>query len=937
MASLFLSKRATLLVVGVLFHLLYLWSIFDIYFVSPLVHGMKQHRSTTNPPAKRLFLMVGDGQKAEATFAKLHHPVTGKDEFLAPYLRSVILNEGTYGLSHTRMPTESRPGHVAMIAGFYEDVSAVTKGWKENPVDFDSFFNQSVHTYSFGSPDILPMFAKGASSIDKVDTWMYGAESEDFTQSSIEVDRFVFDHLDNLFANSTKDSSLDDQIHQDGNVFFLHLLGTDTSGHSYKPYSAEYYDNIMYTDGEIKKLVKKVNDFFDDEDSAFIFTADHGMSDFGSHGDGHPNNTRTPFICWGAGCRKPVLINPRDNEFLRDPYESQQMSLWQLDDVKRHDIKQADITSLMSYLIGVNYPANSVGELPVDYIDAQETDKIRGLYLNSLSILEQYCVKRDEVASRQLDFRPFHKFEEKSIKEYKKEIENLLAKVGEAPEYEQQAVKAIEEFIKVILDGLDYLQKYNWLVMRTIVTLGFVGWIIYSYTMFLEMFVLEETAAERLVHPLSVVIYSVIAGAFAYQRAPLNNYFYAAFPVFFWDQIIVKLGDLLKGTAIFFEGMSVGSILLTFSFILIFFEAIAYGFTNRTIFSGIFLLLAIYPIVLRRKNSQLGFGKLATWGLLCLALSYFPSQNPIKTEDLSLIVGSGILLIIVGICGFIDAPSMTTYTRNVIFAQLLLIASSIYSTSWAVISLQRKEGLPVQAQYLNWFNLVVSLAAYYLHHLKPNRNYKIRYLIIYLTFAPTFLILTISFEGLFYVLFALMLYQWIDIESGLRDPKSKWLQLLRVSVIGFFNLQIAFFGTGNVSSVSSFSLESVCRLLPIFDPFPMGALLMLKLVIPYGLLSVALGLMNVKLHLKIFSISSLLISFSVILSLHFFYMVRTEGSWLDIGLTISNYCLAILSSLFMLILEVLSHVLLSDVEIEEEDGSIASRVRRRAAKKNLED
>lgn len=907
------NTRFTLIVVGVLFHLLYLWSIFDIYFISPLVHGMEQKISTNNPPAKRLFLIVGDGLRADTTFDKITHPVTKKTDYLAPFIRSLVQNNATYGISHTRMPTESRPGHVAMIAGFYEDVSAVTKGWKENPVDFDSFFNQTAHTYSFGSPDILPMFKDGASDPNKVDAWMYGHEYEDFTQSSIELDAYVFRHLDQLFKNSSTDKDLDKQIRQDGNAFFLHLLGCDTAGHSYRPYSAEYYDNVIYIDKQVEKLVKQVEEFFGDNDTAFIFTADHGMSAFGSHGDGHPNNTRTPLVAWGAGLNRPVRLDtPEFDEYTEN---------WNLANIKRNDVKQADIAALMSYLIGTNYPANSVGELPLAYIEGSEGQKLEALLNNAESILEQYRVKENEVINSQFVYKIYPKFAEKSPTEYLKEIKELIKKIENGEEsLEPEAIRLTEELMKVTLEGLHYLTTYNWRFIRTIVTFGFLGWICYSFMIFLKLFILNNS---QTTHPsiLNISIFTslglILNYILFYQKSPLNFYLYLIFPLFFWSKIFSNTAIIRDGVNEFFKGISKAESVIIGLTIISIYEGIVYGFFHRWILSLILVSFAFYPLVC-------GVTDLFTnllWILTSVGLSSFTLLDAVKIENLQQIQVAGILIVLSSAYAVMRlSQDISKYTQHLLSIQIFLVSGMLHFTSKSVISLQKREGLPASAQVGGWAILVISLTIMpFLHYLKPNNNYQVRLLTIYLTFAPSFIILSISFEALFYFIFTAYIVQWLQIEKNIKVLKdeqksdSNGIQLLRVAIIGFFLQQIAFFGTGNVASISSFSLDSVYRLLPVFDPFPMGALLMLKLIIPYVLLSCGLGIMNIQLDIKDYTISSLIISTSDILSLNFFYLLKTEGSWLDIGVTISNYCLAILSSLFMLILEIVGHQLLKNV------------------------
>lgn len=61
----------------------------------------------------------------------------------------------------------------------------------------------------------------------------------------------------------------------------------------------------------------------------------------GSHGAGHPTETQTPIVAWGAGINTKNISGKHWED-------------------SRNDIEQADIAPLIAALLGINFPINSV-------------------------------------------------------------------------------------------------------------------------------------------------------------------------------------------------------------------------------------------------------------------------------------------------------------------------------------------------------------------------------------------------------------------------------------------------------------------------------------------------------------------------------------------------------------------------------------------------
>jgi len=954
-------QRNALLAVCFVFHVSYFFSIFDIYFRSPIDPGVAvvPVDAGSAAPAARLVLFVADGLRADTCFRflgrdlRFHDPESslshdGKDGLDAreasyqadaiiwpkdrtSFLREIVETKGSWGLSHTRVPTESRPGHVAVIAGFYEDVSAVTRGWQDNPVEFDHVFNQSKKTWLWGSPDITRMFAKRHEHV--VD-WFYSTEEEDFAAKDLTMlDTWVFNKVKEMLNEAEKNKTLAMEMAQEKVIFFLHLLGLDSNGHAYRPHSPEYLQNIASVDRGVRAIYEMFEDYFRDNRTAYVFTSDHGMGNQGAHGDGDPTNTRTPLIAWGAGVRGPERstpsVDPRNgiNTGFSKEEENNFSYRWGLSHLLRKDVEQADVAPLLSSLIGLPVPVNSVGRLPQNFMDHSRYTS-ESLMRNAKQLLVQAKFKESNREIRQLFLRKFKALERAGA--LLVEAEDLL----EDSRF-QEAEVACKDSMSISIDALRYYQTYDRQYLITVVVLGYLGWIL---LLSMELAIPNGKAEFNVAAKLVLAGFILASVLQVLEQSPFMYHVYLAFPAWFWTHV-VRHGDVWRNwlrwmsyrpsQAIFLSAVVAGT------------QIIVFGYTYRWVYVVLFFSLGLWPMIVPelweppviKYNSHTGQIKQRngmllrlSWALSCSLLGAF-TFIPLDVNDSpALLICGGVVLVVLFTTLFRSDLDGFSFQR---FFQISLIALSTLVTWNTDASLKAKNGLPLLNQTFTWIAFFVSPILICFSSTTP---YK-RFLSIFAGLATSYSLLSVNYEVLFYAMLGFTLMQWLVMERailfarqarGASKPTSERISLddVRSAFMFLCFVHIAFFGTGNIASMSSFQISSSFRFTTVFSPFLMGGLLIVKLLIPYTLVTsvvtmisaerLAGGASAVSPHRLFF----LVLALSDLLAVHLFFWVRDQGSWLEIGNSISQFGFVNCQLIFIPLLFALASVFLRGVSMD---------------------
>ena len=625
--------------------------------------------------------------------------------------------------------------------------------------------------------------------------------------------------MESLLSRAKTDAALHQRLHGERVVFFLHLLGLDMNGHAHRPNSAQYRQNVASVDQQVAALERLLQDFYQDNKTAYVVSADHGMSNKGSHGDGEPECTQTPLIVWGAGvrrtghrckceeaqgvckqtrCSRPVSVAaghdaPRSagrdggggagdlgqafggvSGWFPSPAD------WgDLRYVERRDLQQAQLAPLIASLVGQPTPRNNVGLVPVAYLAMPRRRQVEVLLANLRQVLRQLDRKQHlkNQTTIALLFYPYPPNGKGDLWLRAGEIEKALAVTSSTGGLEALQDDVVALF-RVALAGLDYYHTYDLAFLRGLIVVAYLGGMAC-----LAALAVTHTRAhlgarpppsrsrdgEYRLTPAAMGVGLAVSVFVSVQQGPAQYYLYVWLAVVLWDRALALGANTLVTAArvLLLPSRLAGGVktLVVRGLAVMLVECVVLGFFYRAAFSVASLALAPAVFLIRLPPSRRARLR-CQWCLACLSSAIFTLLSVEFGDDLRLVVMGGLGLLGVAATVARRAAACQDKRRGcaaVLWAQFAVGVLALTQVCGTVYVLENQLGLHVILSAANWGCLLLSLALP-LRVARLADDAELRFLSLFVGWGTAYLMLAINYEGLFLLALFALLYSWLQIE-----------------------------------------------------------------------------------------------------------------------------------------------------------------------------
>ena len=407
----------------------------------------------------------------------------------------------------------------------------------------------------------------------------------------------------------------------------------------------------------------------------------------------------------------------------------------------------------MSALLSIPIPVHSVGVLPLPFLSISDLSKAKLMFTNAKQISEQYRVKFAMVKKNSFYFVPFEKLPLSKIVEMERRITDLIAR-----NRSREAISLSRELIGLSLDGVQYYHTYHRTPLYAVVVCGFLGGMLVSAITVLGRVAWIRNQASKsssLGDDSKYVRMSfVFAAVFVVLtlfllHVPFSYYLYFLLPFPIWYYIRRKRTVLRASFKYLASNPATYKIFFLYLLVgLVGVWALVASFFHRWVLTIELLVfaLAVLPTSVSPSTKFL-------WVFVCLLSSVFPLLPVVGRDANSLLVIMGGLL--GSLCSYLMGGRLGAVTFLPLTSSCLAGATLYASTQHGVV--------PGFFHLISW----AILAASWFLPLCSSTKLRARMRTVYSCHCAVYMLISLSYDSLFCVLFCILLMVWVKLETEL--------------------------------------------------------------------------------------------------------------------------------------------------------------------------